>query len=51
MKFFPLPNQPATPGAPLRNYQYLADTPVDKDQVTERIDFTESDRIPVVRPL
>ena len=44
MKFFPLPNQPATPGAPLRNYQYLAKTPVDKDQVTERIDFTESSK-------
>jgi hypothetical protein len=44
MKFFPLPNQPATPGAPLRNYQYLADTPVDKDQVTERIDLTESEK-------
>ena len=42
MKFFPLPNQPTTSGAPIRNYQYLADTPVDKNQVTERIDFTES---------
>jgi hypothetical protein len=44
MKFFPLPNQPTTTGAPNRNYQYLADTPVDKNQVTERIDFTESDK-------
>ena len=44
MKFFPLPNQPVTPGAPNRNYQYLAKTPVDKDQVTERIDFTESEK-------
>jgi hypothetical protein len=44
MKFFPLPNQPSTPGIPNRNYQYLADTPVDKDQVTERIDFTENDK-------
>jgi Carboxypeptidase regulatory-like domain/TonB dependent receptor len=41
-RFFPLPNQPATPGLPLRNYQYAAKTPVDKDQVTERIDFTQS---------
>jgi hypothetical protein len=44
MKFFPLPNQPVTAGAPNRNYQYLAKTPVDKDQVTERIDFTESEK-------
>jgi Carboxypeptidase regulatory-like domain len=42
-KFFPLPNQPQT-GIPNRNYQYLADTPVNKDQVTERIDFNESER-------
>jgi hypothetical protein len=41
-KFFPLPNQPATAGLPLRNYQYNTSTPVDKDQVTERIDFNES---------
>ena len=41
-KFFPLPNQPATTGLPLRNYQYLSKTPVDKDQFTERIDFNES---------
>ena len=40
-KFFPLPNQPAAPGLPLRNYQYLTKTPVDKNQVTERIDFNE----------
>src|ERR1700686_5818244 len=38
-KFFPLPNQPATPGIPLRNYQYATRTPVDKNQITERIDF------------
>ena len=30
MKFFPLPNQPAAPGLPLRNYQYLSKTPVDR---------------------
>jgi len=40
-KFFPLPNQPAAAGLPLRNYQYLTKTPVDKNQVTERIDFAE----------
>src|SRR5579863_6214208 len=44
MKFFPLPNQPPTPGAPNRNYQYLADTPVDKNQFNQRIDFTESEK-------
>src|SRR6266849_5549054 len=27
MKFFPLPNQPALPGVPLRNYQYTINTP------------------------
>jgi len=43
-KFDPLPNQPAPPGLPLRNYQYLNKTPVDKDNVTERIDFNESSR-------
>ena len=41
-KFFPLPNQPTTSGLPLRNYQYLSKIPVDKNQVTERIDFSES---------
>ena len=40
-KFFPLPNQPALPGLPNRNYQYVVDTPVDKDQFTQRIDFNE----------
>lgn len=43
-KFFPLPNQPAAPGLPLRNYQYLSKIPVDKNDVTERIDFNESSR-------
>ena len=41
-EFFPLPNQPPAPGLPLRNYQYQSKVPVDKDQVTERIDFNES---------
>ena len=40
-KFLPLPNQPATAGLPLRNYQYNSKVPVDKNQVTERIDFNE----------
>jgi hypothetical protein len=41
-KFFPLPNLPAPPGLPLRNYQYLTKTPVDKNQFNQRIDFNES---------
>jgi len=42
-KFTPLPNiNQATTGLPLVNYQYATSTPVDKDQVTERIDFNES---------
>lgn len=39
--FAPLPNIQQT-GLPNRNYQYLAKTPVDKDQFTGRIDFNES---------
>src|SRR6202023_783379 len=42
MKFFPLPNQPVLPGVPNRNYQYTVNTPVDKDQFNQRIDFNES---------
>ena len=43
-RFDPLPNIPqSNPSAlPLNNYQYLAKTPVDKTQITERIDFSES---------
>jgi hypothetical protein len=42
-KFYPLPNiNQQTTGLPLTNYQYSISTPVDKDQVTERIDFNES---------
>jgi hypothetical protein len=41
-RFNPVPNQPATAGLPLRNYQKLRKTPVDKNQITERIDFNES---------
>ena len=41
-KFFPLPNiTQATKGLPNVNYQYSTSTPLDKDQVTERIDFNE----------
>jgi hypothetical protein len=42
MKFFPVPNQPVAPGVPNRNYQYTVNTPVDKDQFNQRIDFNES---------
>jgi len=43
-RFFPLPNiAPTSPTAlPLNNYQYLAKTPVDKNQFTARMDFNES---------
>ncbi len=41
-KFFPLPNQPATSGLPLNNYQYLTKSPVDKNQFNQRIDINES---------
>ena len=39
--FAPLPNL-AQAGLPNRNFQYVAKTPVDKDQFTGRIDFNES---------
>ncbi len=39
----PLPNiTQAGSGLPRDNYQYLAKTPLDKDQLTTRIDFNES---------
>jgi len=39
----PLPNlTQTTSGLPLNNYQWGATTPVDKDTLTERIDFNES---------
>jgi hypothetical protein len=42
-KFYPLPNiNQTTKGLPLNNYLYPTSTPLDKDQVTERIDFNES---------
>src|SRR5260370_604279 len=42
MKFFPLPNQPVLPGTPNRNYQCTINTPVDKDQFNQRIDFNQN---------
>ncbi len=41
-KFSPLPNLPGGAGLPLRNYQYLNKTPVDKNQFNQRIDLNES---------
>jgi len=42
-KFYPLPNLvQSTKGLPLNNYQYNVPVPVNKNQVTERIDFTQS---------
>jgi hypothetical protein len=40
-RFAPVPNLSQS-GLPNRNYQYLAKTPVDKDQFTGRIDFNEN---------
>lgn len=44
LKWMPPPNQPDAPGLPFRNYQYSAKTPVDKNTLTERIDFNESSK-------
>ncbi len=42
-RWMPLPNLTTTPGSlPYRNYQYGRSEPVDKDTITERIDFIES---------
>jgi Carboxypeptidase regulatory-like domain/TonB dependent receptor len=45
-RFDPLPNvAPANPNSlPLNNYLYSAKTPVDKNQFTQRIDFSESSK-------
>ncbi|MBZ5583749.1 MAG: TonB-dependent receptor [Acidobacteriia bacterium] len=42
LEFMPSPNQPAAPGLPYRNYQYSFANPVDKDTITERIDFSQN---------
>lgn len=44
LKYMPLPNLPTGPGLPFNNLQYALTVPVDKDTVTERIDFNESSR-------
>jgi hypothetical protein len=42
LKYYPLPNQPSKAGLPVNNYQYGSNTPVNKNNITERIDFNES---------
>jgi len=42
LKWMPSPNLPSGPGLPFNNYQFGLSTPVDKDTLTERIDFSES---------
>ncbi|MEO8130664.1 MAG: carboxypeptidase-like regulatory domain-containing protein [Bryobacteraceae bacterium] len=44
LKYTPSPNQPAAAGLPFRNYQFALKTPVDKNTLTERIDFNESSK-------
>ncbi len=42
-RWMPLPNQVTAAGAlPFRNYQFSLSNPVDKNTITERIDFNES---------
>jgi len=41
-KFDPLPNLPAQPGYPLHNYQWFGKYPVNRDTLTERIDFNQN---------
>ncbi len=44
-KWYPLPNLPqTTAGLPYDNYQYGLRIPTDKDTLTTRIDFNESDK-------
>ncbi len=42
LKWMPAPNLPGAAGLPFQNYQLGLTVPVDKDTVTERIDFNES---------
>ncbi len=42
LQYMPEPNQPSAPGLPFNNYQFGLTVPVDKDTLTERIDFNES---------
>ena len=44
LKWMPSPNQPTPPGLPFRNYQFGLKTPVDKNTLTQRIDFNESSK-------
>lgn len=44
LKWMPEPNLPTGPGLPFQNLQYALTVPVDKDTVTQRIDFNESSK-------
>ncbi len=44
LKYMPAPNLPTGNGLPFNNLQYGLTVPVDKDTVTERIDFNESSK-------
>ncbi len=44
LKWMPSPNMPAAAGLPFNNYQFGLSVPVDKDTITERIDFNESSK-------
>jgi hypothetical protein len=44
LKWMPTPNLPSGPGLPFNNYQFGLTVPVDKDTLTERIDFNESSK-------
>ena len=44
LKYTPLPNLPTASGLPFNNYEFGLTVPVDKDTITERIDFNESSR-------
>ena len=44
LKWMPAPNMPGGAGLPYQNYQFGLSNPVDKDFLTERIDFNESSK-------
>jgi hypothetical protein len=44
LKWMPDPNLPTAPGLPFNNYEFGLTVPVDKDTITQRIDFNESSR-------
>ncbi len=44
LKWMPSPNMPGGAGLPFQNYQFGLTVPVDKDTVTERLDFNQSSK-------